>query len=436
METNEDKRNRKNSKKFESAFGIILGFITCLCVGILVYCKKITMLMGGKVLFASLFLLALFLIGLQFMEKKNGHKGQKYSYRTIFSICYSFTFLCIVLGQFHEIYGFWMIGGWMLSIGLNTFLGMVFQTLFCLGYACLGQDSISQFALLFLLSVGMCFLVPYMRKVSNMGYVILIGLVCSGISIILQEDFRWNQVARLENLWWELSFFFALLLSAFGAWFLLGIIKYGNLSFVKAGLQELFSQEEELWEEGTFAKLGDLADKHQNTTEQSVEQFMQKERALLKRLQEELPDVYAHSLLVARAAKEAAGCIEADKTLCYAGGLYHEIGKLESNDYVNAGILLAKTNHFPKALLAVLEEHNVRMKYATSREAVVVMLADSVVSILERVDKTKSKEQQKEMVKRIFLLRLEQGALDQCGLQIEELKKLLCVFLDWVEKRI
>ena len=76
------------------------------------------------------------------------------------------------------------------------------------------------------------------------------------------------------------------------------------------------------------------------------------------------------------------------------------------------------------------------MKYATSREAVVVMLADSVVSILERVDKTKSKEQQKEMVKRIFLLRLEQGALDQCGLQIEELKKLLCVFLDWVEKRI
>ena len=436
METNEDKRNRKNSKRFESAFGIILGFITCLCVGILVYCKKITMLMGGKVLFASLFLLALFLIGLQFMEKKNGHKGQKYSYRTIFSICYSFTFLCIVLGQFHEIYGFWMIGGWMLSIGLNTFLGMVFQTLFCLGYACLGQDSISQFALLFLLSVGMCFLVPYMRKVSNMGYVILIGLVCSGISIILQEDFRWNQVARLENLWWELSFFFALLLSAFGAWFLLGIIKYGNLSFVKAGLQELFSQEEELWEEGTFAKLGDLADKHQNTTEQSVEQFMQKEGELLKRLQEELPDVYAHSLLVARAAKEAAGCIEADKTLCYAGGLYHEIGKLESNDYVNAGILLAKTNHFPKALLAVLEEHNVRMKYATSREAVVVMLADSVVSILERVDKTKSKEQQKEMVKRIFLLRLEQGALDQCGLQIEELKKLLCVFLDWVEKRI
>ena len=163
---------------------------------------------------------------------------------------------------------------------------------------------------------------------------------------------------------------------------------------------------------------------------------MQEEKVLLKRLQEELPDVYAHSLSVARVAKEAAVCIEADKTLCYAGGLYHEIGKLESKDYVNAGILLAKTNYFPKALLAVLEEHNVRMKYASSREAAVVMLADSVISMLERVEKTKSKEQQKEMVKRIFLLRLEQGALDQCGLHMEELRKLLCVFLDWVEKRI
>lgn len=431
METNEDKRTG-NPKQFGSVFRVILGIVTCFFVWILVHCKKITMLMGGKLLFVSLLLLVLFLTGLQFIEKKS---RQKYSYEVAFSVCYVFSFLWIVLGQFHEIYGFWMIGGWILSIVLNTFLGMVFQTLFCFVYAWLGQDSISQFSLLFLVGVGMCFLVPYMRKVSNMGYVVLIGLICNGISIVLQENFQWDQVIQLENLWWELSCFLALLASAFGAWILLGITKYGNMSFVKAGIQELFSSEEVLWEEGTFAKLGDLADKHQNAAEQSVEPLIQRDSFLLKRLQEKLPDVYAHSLVVAKIAKEAAEHVNADQMICYAGGLYHEIGKLESKDYINAGILLAKTNHFPQKLLTVIEEHNVRSKNATSKEAAVVMLSDSVVSMLERVDKTKSMEQQKEMVKRIFVLRLEQGSLDQCGLHMEELKKLLCVFLTWVEKR-
>lgn len=431
METNEDNEIR-HPKQFGRAYVVILGIVTCFFVWILLHYKKITMLMGGKLVFVSLLLLGLFLTGLQFVEKKS---RRQYSYEFIFSVCYVLTFLGMVLGQFHEIYGFWMIGGWILSIVLNTFLGMVFQTLFCLVYAWLGQDSISQFSLLFLVSVGMCFLVPYMRKVSNMGYVILIGIICNGIFIVLKQNFQWDQVFQLENLWWEISCFFALLASAFGAWFLVGITKYRNMSFVKAGIQELFSAEETLWEEGTFVKLGDLAEKHQNTAEQSIEPFIQKDSLLLKQLQEKLPDVYTHSLLVANVAKEAAVHINADQKISYAGGLYHEIGKLESKDYINAGILLAKTNHFPQTLLTVIEEHNVGMKNATSKEAAVVMLSDSVISILERVEKTKSKEQQKEMVKRIFVLRLEQGALDQCGLQIEELKKLLCVFLDWVEKR-
>lgn len=431
METNEDKRTGY-PRQFGRAFGVILGIVTCVFVWILLHYKKVTMLMGGKLVFISLLLLGLFLTGLQFVEKRS---RRSVSYGLIFSVCYVFAFLCVVLGQFHEIYGLWMIGGWIVSIVLNSFLGMVFQTLFCLVYAWLGQESISQFSLLFLVSVGMCFLVPYMRKVSNMGYVVLIGLLCNGISIVLRQNFQWDQVMQLESLWWELSCFFALLVSAFGAWILVGITKYGNMSFVKTGIQELFSSEEELWEEGTIVKLGDLAEKHQNRSEQSMESFIQRDSFWLKQLREKLPDVYVHSLQVAGVAKEAADCINADQKVCYAGGLYHEIGKLESEDYINAGILLAKTNHFPQKLLTVIEEHNVRSKNATSKEAAVVMLSDSVVSMLERVDKTKSKEQQKEMVKRIFVLRLEQGAFDQCGLQMEELKKLLCVFLDWVEKR-
>ena len=434
METNEDKITR-HSKQFRSVFGIILGIVTCFFVWVLVHYKKITILMGSKLIFVSLMLLVLFITGLQVMDKKNSQNGKNGSFGSIFFICYMFTFLFLVLEQFHDIYNFWMIGGWMLSIALNTFLGMVFQTLFCLANAWIGQDSIGEFSILFLFSVGMCFLAPYMRKVSNMGYVVLIGVICNGISIILQKNFQWYQVLRLETIWWELSCFVALVASAFGAWFLLGITKYGDLSFVKAGIQEFFSKEEEIWKEGTTARVGDLADKHQNREGQLLEALLQRDNVLLKRLQKDLPDVYRHSLLVAEATKEAAKEVAADREICYVGGLYHEIGKLESKDYVNAGILLGKTNHFPKRLLAVIEEHNIRTKVATSKEAAVVMLADSVVSMLQRIEKTKNKEQQKEMVKRIFLLRLEQGALDQCGLHIVELKKLLGVFQNWVEKR-
>lgn len=434
METSEDKRN-KQTKRFGNCFGITLGIVTCFFVWILVHYNKITMLMAGKLGFVSLMLLVLFITGLQIMEKKSRQSGKKCSYGIMFSVCYVFAFLWIVLDQFHNVYGFWMIGGWMLSILLNTFLGMVFQTLFCLAQAWIGQDSISEFSLLFLISVGMCFLVPYMRKVSNMGYVVLIGLICNGISLVLRANFRWDQVFRLETVWWELSCFLALLVSAFGAWFLLGVTKYGNLSFVKSGIQELFSQEQALWEEGTYAKVGDLADKHQSVDGQTIDRLLHREYALLKRLRENLPEVYAHSLLVAGLAKEAAKCVNADVKICYAGGLYHEIGKLESKDYINAGILLAKTNQFPQPLVSVIEEHNVQMKAATSKEAAIVMLADSVVSVLERVEKAKSKEQQKEMVKRMFILRLEQEAMDKCGLQVAELRKLLCLFLDWLEKR-
>lgn len=435
METNEDKRT-EHFFKFGNVLRVILGIVTCLLVWLLVHCEKITILMGSKLTFVSLLLLTLFITGLQVMERKSSRNGKKSFYGSIFCVCYVCSFVLIVLEQFHTLYGLWMLGGWILSIAFNTFVGMVFQTLFCLANAWLGQYNIESFSLLFLFSVGMCFLVPYMKKMSNIGYVILIGLICNAIVIVLQEDFRIQQIFQLETVWWEIACFITLLASAFSTWLLLGITKYGTVFFAKEGIQEFLSTEEELLIEGTTIKVGDLVDKHQNKEIQLLKPLLQKNYVLLKRLQEELPDVYRHSLLVAEAAKEAAKCVNADQKICYAGGLYHEIGKLESKDYVNAGILLGKTNHFPKRLLLVIEEHNIRMKVSTSKEAAVVMLTDSVVSMLQRTESKKQKEQQKEMVKRIFILRLEQGALDQCGLSVIELKNLLEVFIDWVEKRV
>jgi len=54
---------------------------------------------------------------------------------------------------------------------------------------------------------------------------------------------------------------------------------------------------------------------------------------LLRRLAFDAPGSFQHSLMVANLAKAGCEAIDADPVLAYAGGLYHDIGKMEMPDY-------------------------------------------------------------------------------------------------------
>lgn len=54
---------------------------------------------------------------------------------------------------------------------------------------------------------------------------------------------------------------------------------------------------------------------------------------LLRRLAFEAPGTFQHSLMVANLAKEGCEAIGADPILAYAGGLYHDVGKVFRPDY-------------------------------------------------------------------------------------------------------
>jgi hypothetical protein len=54
---------------------------------------------------------------------------------------------------------------------------------------------------------------------------------------------------------------------------------------------------------------------------------------LLRRLAFEAPGTFQHSLMVANLAKEGCEAIGADPVLAYAGGLYHDVGKVLRPDY-------------------------------------------------------------------------------------------------------
>lgn len=106
---------------------------------------------------------------------------------------------------------------------------------------------------------------------------------------------------------------------------------------------------------------------------------------LLRRLAFEAPGTFQHSLMVANLAKEGCEAIGADPVLAYAGGLYHDVGKIFRPDYfienqrhgqnrhdkllpslsalvlishVKDGVQLAREHHLPKSVQDAIREHH------------------------------------------------------------------------------
>ena len=106
---------------------------------------------------------------------------------------------------------------------------------------------------------------------------------------------------------------------------------------------------------------------------------------LLRRLAFEAPGTFQHSLMVANLAKEGCEAIGADPVLAYAGGLYHDVGKVLRPDYfvenqrpghnrhdkllpsmsaliivnhVKDGVELAREHNLPRVLRDAIRQHH------------------------------------------------------------------------------
>lgn len=65
-------------------------------------------------------------------------------------------------------------------------------------------------------------------------------------------------------------------------------------------------------------------------TDARLNELMNNNNPLIKRLMVEAPGTYHHSMLVAALAESAAEAVEANSLLCKAAGYYHDVGKLRS----------------------------------------------------------------------------------------------------------
>jgi len=194
---------------------------------------------------------------------------------------------------------------------------------------------------------------------------------------------------------------------------------------------------------------------------------------LLRKLQEEAPGTFHHSVIVGNLAERAADQIGADALLVRVGCYFHDIGKtlkpvyyIENQhdgaspyesldpaasaqmvtDHVKGGVELARRHRVPERVRAFIPEHHgtrlvtyfYRKAAAAdpktdpeafrypgpkpqSRETAIVMMADSVEAVV-RSSRDRSPERIEALVRAVIKERVAEGQFDECPLTLGDLK--------------
>ena len=194
---------------------------------------------------------------------------------------------------------------------------------------------------------------------------------------------------------------------------------------------------------------------------------------LLRRLQDEAPGTFQHSVLVGNLAERAADHIGVDPLLVRIGAYYHDVGKLVGPEFfyenlgdadnphdgldplqstrvihqhVTGGVEIARREGLPEAIVQFIAQHHGTrlMTYfyrraaesdadidpeifrydgpkPQSRETALVMLADSSEAAV-RADPDRSAEHISEVIEEIIRERVEEGQFDECDLSLRDLR--------------
>ena len=211
------------------------------------------------------------------------------------------------------------------------------------------------------------------------------------------------------------------------------------------------------------------------TTRQTLLELGDMEHPLLRRLAEEAPGTFGHTMQVASIAERAARAIDADALLARVGTYYHDIGKIAKPQYfienqhharnphdrlkpmtsasivrnhVTEGLRLADEHRLPDAIKAFIAEHHGTQHISfffdqaqrqnpeadleasafaypgprpQSKETAILMLADSVESAA-RVLQDPTPERIRELVDRIVAAKIDAGQLEDAPLTFREIR--------------
>lgn len=209
------------------------------------------------------------------------------------------------------------------------------------------------------------------------------------------------------------------------------------------------------------------------TTDQTLLEWADPNRPLLKRLSMEAPGTYAHTINVANLSEAAANAVGANGLLCRVGVYYHDIGKMLKPQYfienqpggrnphdrlkpatsativrehVTEGIRLAREANLPDVLIDFIPEHHGTQEISfffdrarteeegeldpeeyrypgprpRSRETAIVMLADSVESATRSLQDP-TPERVRELIDSIVDTKIRSSQLDETPLTLRDI---------------
>ncbi|HUP51258.1 MAG TPA: HDIG domain-containing protein [Longimicrobiales bacterium] len=209
------------------------------------------------------------------------------------------------------------------------------------------------------------------------------------------------------------------------------------------------------------------------TTDQTLLEWADPTRPLLRSLAMEAPGTYAHTISVANLAESAATRIEANGLLCRVGMLYHDVGKMLKPHYfvenqrdgqnphdklkpetsaaivrehVTEGIRLAREAKVPEVVVQFITEHHGTQKIGffyekareeaedgldvqrfsypgprpRSKETAIGMLADSCESAA-RAMKDPTPERVRDLIRTVVDGKIADGQLDESPLTLREI---------------
>ncbi len=217
------------------------------------------------------------------------------------------------------------------------------------------------------------------------------------------------------------------------------------------------------------------------TTDQTLLEWADPTRPLLRRLSMEAPGTYAHTINVANLAEAAAAEVGANGLLCRVGVLYHDIGKMLKPHYfvenqpegrnphdklkpetsaaivrehVTEGARLAEEGNVPAVVQQFIWEHHgtqrigffyqkareeaggevdpARFSYPgpkpQSRETAIVMLADSCESAA-RAMRDPTPERVRDLIDTVVQSKVSDGQLDEAPLTLGEIARVKSQFV-------
>lgn len=317
-----------------------------------------------------------------------------------------FSFFVIVISTFLPTYNLWILGVLCITASADLYAGILSSALFAYFIQFVAGRTVEWFAFSFVMGTLFCLMIKFLKKKQDMFYIGIILLSFNVTLLLLLNNFI---VDRPEILFLALSLLSTVLVLA----------AIYVLAFCDIKKTALFKEKEE-------KKVETLENKEEIKNVYSIEELLREDFELLLRMKEYSEHLYLHCTDVGEVSYQAAKVVQADAQLARAGGLYHEVGRIRGQNYIEEGLNLAAEYDFPDQVADLIRQHNCKFEKPHSIEAAIVMLTDSIISTIEYMQgqPEMKKVPPAKIIDNIFNIRLAKGTLDESGLSVQAFKQL------------